>query len=284
MKKRDPMTFRGIRYYPAGDGERTYLYWTERPTPKRNSQGRPSLEVFDVGSSVRISLETRWGPVGDDLEALRKRLAEDADVSPAEVQMSPAPFVVDEAVLDLVSGDGSRETVATSSTSGVPPYGALFQVSLAGDEKEAAMEALSGGRPRLVVRYEATFRPEVSATAEISGDRGDVHPRVDPGDRLEEVRTAVEDAIADGRLHIDVSSDGPAELEHQVRAMALDLYAERLLDRTRARRSDIEGEDVLSVGVSLSTQDGIPVRAESSLADWFEDLPPEGHVHAAGSR
>lgn len=283
MKTPETSRFHGIRYYPDPDDEFRYFYWAENPGPKLNADGRPSMEVYDMGTSVRLTLEVKWAPESDDLEALRSHLAEVAGVESARIKLSPAPFRVDEARLVLAPEDGPEQTLATSESSGMSPHGALFHTMLQGEKGEGLMNALAGGPTRLLVRYEGTLNAQVSAEAMLDGEIGALLSELESVQDEDAARRRVSQAVAGDELDLRITTNGPSEMRDQVTDSAIGLFAEQLRERARTGQAEaLSTMDRLTVDVSLSGEEGVALSAETDVVDWFDRLPPEGHIHPAG--
>lgn len=149
--------FEGLYCYPSGDPQAYYVVPLE-PQPELNGAGNPMLMVLPAGDGALLQLGTQLGPEGGSVERLRQELRRRLDLdNQAAVQIRPAPLQVERAAL-LVAG--SPETpaelseLAQSSTSGFPPYTAVFNAPIDAGQRAAVASAQAGQEGRLQVRYE----------------------------------------------------------------------------------------------------------------------------------
>ncbi|MFF8195658.1 hypothetical protein ACF05L_33410 [Streptomyces bobili] len=106
----------------------------------------------DTSASVQIS--AHWWPDGKETATLVAQAAEEMGVSPSAVIVTPGPVTVRRVTL-VARGDGGKETVlASSSSSGMPPYTAVLTGPLLPDLLPVAREALDGRQGRLLVRFD----------------------------------------------------------------------------------------------------------------------------------
>ncbi|MEI2456769.1 MULTISPECIES: hypothetical protein [Lysobacter] len=142
----------GVLAAPA-DEPATWYYRAKAPALATDNQGRPQFSLVAVGAMAMLSLTAVWGVDADRLGALRAELAVRAQLPPEQVRLYPAPVEVGEAVLQIGDGQGGYLRLASSRTSGAPPYHAAFSAMLAGEQLDKARKALSGQRGWLEIRY-----------------------------------------------------------------------------------------------------------------------------------
>lgn len=136
----------------AGD-DPTYYCIPGAPKPELAPNGRPTLGLWMIPPQPMLQLGARWTLEPADIAAVRAAIAaRDPKRDQESVQVVPAPITVDEAVVLIDSGDGLDE-LANSSTSGYPPYSAIFSQRLEDAQAALVASALNGARDRLFVEY-----------------------------------------------------------------------------------------------------------------------------------
>ncbi|WP_189714129.1 hypothetical protein [Streptomyces phaeofaciens] len=110
--------------------------------------------VVGTDTSASVQISAHWWPDGKETAALVARAATELDVPPSTVIVTPGPVTVRHVTL-VARGDGEEEAVLASSTSsGMPPYTALLAGPLPPALLPLAREALQGRRGRLLVRFD----------------------------------------------------------------------------------------------------------------------------------
>jgi hypothetical protein len=156
----------------------TVEYLPTEPAPELGPTGAPQAAVTQLGDVALVTVGARWDPPAEALERLRDRLAE-ADGTPP--RLAPPSLAMERA--ELVLGD---DVIATSSTSGIAPYAAVFSATVQGDAADGARAAIGGERGRLAVRYRACL------------DGRDMELQADVGDWARTARTEQDEPTTGG--------------------------------------------------------------------------------------
>jgi hypothetical protein len=169
-------TFLDVSWYPKRDDERTFYYLPGAPVPERDGQGRPTLQLWEMGGKARLQFGVRLTVEGEVLESLRREIASVMGLSnPAVIRLAPAPFSVTAVEFVAHDGEGRDRVLDSRTSSGYPPFNTLFNVSLDEPHAARAEEAIRGGRDLLKVRYALSLPVEVTAQSTVEGDvRADI--------------------------------------------------------------------------------------------------------------
>jgi hypothetical protein len=160
-------TVRGVRCMAVPDQPGRWWYLPLAPIPVRAASGEPAVRLVELGDGAILQLETRLGPPDDELERVRRDLAEalraeSADAGEAlapAVRLDPAPITVDAVELCLDS-DGGRDPLAVrAQPSGYPPQLALFNVTLDAAQRALAVSAMGGRSGLLTIAYRGLTLP-----------------------------------------------------------------------------------------------------------------------------
>lgn len=200
--------FREFRCYAAGADSWHYL--PSSADVQRDGAGRPILSFTDLGTTAHLLFSAQWGADDVEIEALRKEIAARSgqqDAAPIRLSFAPVTSPLCNALIG--DGSGTFEIAASSTTSGYPPYSAVFNLALkdewlayarAGVREQAgylAVEYLAGHR--VPVKGRARFRAPAALMDGLRRDSEDLEEQLD-------------DAIRDGRasiaIEIDSSYDG----------------------------------------------------------------------------
>jgi hypothetical protein len=144
--------FEDMRYAPAGQ-PRTFQYLPLAPSPQLDPAGRPAVSLLAAGDAAFLQLAAQWDPPADALERLRAQLAEAAGAG--AITLTPPRLSVDRCRL---LADGHE--IGAVTTSGFPPWVALFALALDAGTRSAATAALHGEPGRLTVTFEARLEGE----------------------------------------------------------------------------------------------------------------------------
>jgi hypothetical protein len=150
----------------SADAPTKYLCIPGAPKPEQAPDGRPTLGLWMIPPQPRLQLGARWWLDSDDIAAVQGELgARHPGLDVRSTQVLSAPVTVDEAVVLIDDGHGGLTELATSTTSGYPPYAAIFSAAL--DDAQAAVvaSALNGSRGRLFVEYRGRLDQESSTVA-----------------------------------------------------------------------------------------------------------------------
>ena len=223
--------FRGLRCFASPRDPGACRYLPRRPDLQRGPDGRPLVTLIDMGTSGYLLFTARWAAPPEDLEALRRELAaREGRMEPGRAVVSFAP--VSSLRCDALMGDGSGayDTVATSATSGMPPYDAAFNLFLQDERLARAKAALRGERGYLGIEYVADVHVPVNATAKFRARAADLLASLRAGgldaSRLREV---LEHAVRSGTATVTIDAPDPHASE-----LAAELY-----DRVLARAAEL---------------------------------------------
>jgi hypothetical protein len=121
-------------------------YAPAAPSPERGPNGAPAVTVVLAGATRLLTL-------GALLQA------DDAAVARASGarQLHPCPLQAVAAQVTITATGGGRDVLGVSTTSGYPPYHAVFSLSLDEAAASQATAALAGGTEHLFVTYQVTL-------------------------------------------------------------------------------------------------------------------------------
>jgi hypothetical protein len=267
--------FGGLLCLPRQAEPGSYYFVPLRADLDRGSDGRPMFSLVGTGSTGFLMLTAVWRATDMAIDALRQEIAARTNVeNPEKIKLSLAP--VDVARCDLLLGDGagSFQTLATSTTSQMPPYAALFSVSLTKEQFPQVAAAVNGRAGFLAVEYDAVLPTENRASARLmpQSARFVQWLRDAGGGDQNSFRSALEEAIQD-RLAI-VTVNLPENPSTQLIAT---LY-ERLISQAVAvlprliGTGEGNGIEELEVAVELVEDARQPLRPRVDLASL--DLDP----------
>lgn len=155
-----------LRCFASPFEEKSYYFLPKKPDLVRDSNGQPLLTLIDVGASGYLVLAARWEASASNVEELRHEVASRTlEPDAALIRLSFAPVLSTQC--RLLSGDGSGvfHPLATNTTSGMPPYDAVFNLVLQHEHLAQAKAGLSGERGFLGIEYLADLQSPVTANA-----------------------------------------------------------------------------------------------------------------------
>lgn len=140
----------GVECRRASDG--TWSYVSVAPWPQLSSDGRPMLSVLTAGDIAFVSLTAQLDPPGAALEQVRAILAEGRQ--PATVTLTSGVRRVRAAEVSI-GPRGATRVVATSPTSGFPPFTAAFAMQPSAEERAEFEAAMRGEDGHVRITYHA---------------------------------------------------------------------------------------------------------------------------------
>jgi hypothetical protein len=251
----------GLRWFPDPSAPRRYYFLPAAPDLQRDSNRRPMITMLDVGPSGYLMFTATWSAPAGSVEALRREIAADShDSDPSGVVLSFAPLssVLCRALLG--DGTGAFQTIATSATSRVPPYDALFNLPVQ-DERLARVRSAMRGEPGfLAIEYAADLLVPSIGTGALRAEAGRLLPwlrtRSDSG---KSHRALLEEAVELGLASVTV--DAPERLAGGV-------LAEELFDRVLDQMAQLvpgwlaaEGPALIEVEATVERGAPHPVRS-----------------------
>jgi len=259
----------GIHCYETAAG---YACVPAAPRPELAPNGRPTLALWVIPPRPRLQLGTRWELTPEDLDSVRAAVV--ARHPATDPNISSAPVEVDEVALLIGDGAHAPAQLATSSSSGFPPFAAVFSIEL--DDAQAALvtSALNGARGRLTVEYRARFTRSTPIRVAIDGDVSD-----DLSANAESAPAQIDRAVQAGHLTVTrTPANGLPEdvfqpLEQQARALAAEDLARLAAGAGGSPQAAIHEQ------VSGTHDETTAVVRDADVADWFAGTSGADSVH-----
>ena len=274
--------FQGLAVYPAMDNPSAadapgrepgiFNYLPLTPQPETDTQGRPTLTSIPFGGGGFLQLGTHLGAPEATLKALTGELATREGVAANLVNVRMATVKRMSAILQVGNGAGTWVEVARSDTSGFPPYTALFHVQTNAEQQATVMAALNGREGFLRVIYDAALPVPVKVSVRLRGDARGVLAELlatsENTDRTARLRLLVEEAIAQGKLTMEVETqeNTPKDLSQR----AIEAAKARLIAiLLQARAADLPDQAAVEASVALGDSLEQPLELATDVAGWF---------------
>jgi hypothetical protein len=254
--------FRGLRCAPLAGDESSWQYLPLSPDLRRDADGVPQLTVVEAGETAHVLVTATWAAPEADLEALRDELAARlGQPSPARIQLAFVPVTEPRCALLAGDGSGSFETVATSATSGIAPYDAVFSLALRGD-RLAAADARHGEPGLLALEYTARLPVTVTGSATLTARADRLAARLSSRPAASDLVPLLDEAVRDGLAVVTL--DVP---DQYLGALTTTLYDRVLAEAARALPNwlDDQRDGDLRISVSLEHLVYEPVRAFADI-------------------
>jgi hypothetical protein len=220
------LEFRGLRCFQSTSDPQAYYVVPERPELRRGADGAPLTTMVGANEAGYLMLSAAWAASEDDVEALRHELlARTQQPPPGNVRLSFAPVASVRCNALISDGHSPFQVAASSGTSGVPPYDAVFSLFLQGERLAHAKAALRGELGFLGVEYLADLRVPVSATATFDARAHELEPWLVERS-CDDLVGLLEEAVERGLASVTIET---ADL--QAAKLTVALY-ERVLART----------------------------------------------------
>jgi hypothetical protein len=258
----DTFDFHDLRCFASAKDASTWHFMPRHPDVQRGNDGRALLTLIDMGATAYLLFTATWGASQQDLQDLRREIASRTPGVRAErVELAFAPVASVHCNVLMGDGRGSFDNVASSKTSGYPPYDAAFNVYLQGERLAHAKAALQGEAGRLALEYCAELRTPVSARAQLTAHGPALVAALAGAADRAALRQALDRAVESGiaRVVIDGADPGAATLAAELYDRVLDRAAEML---PRLMRQGVPDE--VRLAVALEQEIG---QATSAFAD-----------------
>ena len=272
----DSFEFNGLRCYPNRLESLSYHYIPGDVQPQRSASDRPMVNLIAAGSTGFLQLTTVWDVSPETLEALRNEIAiREGLAETATVKIAFAPVDVKGCSLFLGDGSGEFGEIARSSTSGMPPYSALFNITLNEEQIANASKSLNGHAGFLAIRYDVMLHAPVEVSGRLSGDVTALLQWLleHPGFSDEDLRARIGAAIEQGLVTVEViaPSGAPAELVARVRDRLLERATEVL---PRQVDNPVVDAGFAELSVSLTEEINLLLEPAADVANWFGAANP----------
>ena len=256
----------------------TWRFIPGKPIPEM-AGSRPTLHLYVSTSGAVLQLGAQWTVRPDLLEKLTKEIALRTGRQEVDIQLQPAPASVKQVTVETGDGKGPLVAVSSSSSSGFPPYNAIFRILMDSAKKDAVVAALNGRAGFLAVRYRAAATLRVSAHAVLKGDIAQAAETLDSSSTFPEVVEWINAAVAEGRLNLSVKAigDADASLLSKAREVALKRFAQALRDWLGRQETIPAGESALRVEAVESELIERVLNRTGDVSEWFE--PGQGQKH-----
>lgn len=282
--------FQGISYYRSKEDPSTFFYMPQKPTAETDPKGKPTLSLWISDQGAILQLGTKWEAEDALLGELKKHHAERFQLEPALIRLSPVRVSVEGVTLALGDGEGRYQEVKTVSSSGYPPFSAIFNVQLNAEEKSRVAAALNGRRQFLTVTYRGLAPLEVSAETTIEGDAKADFAKLGKDATLTDCEMRIEIALAEGRLILRQAAtpEAPVELRQKADRLAKEKAAAGLLRMVRESAGNLKpqlnlDESTLRATASLNTTLSIPIERSTDVSSWFPSGSGTDHIQIVGT-
>jgi hypothetical protein len=185
---------------------------------------------------------------------------------------------VESVTLAVGDGHGNFEDLKTETSSGYPPYNAVFSLQLTSAQKERIVSALSGQKGMLAIRYHASLSEPVKADTTIEGDVKSYLARVEADATQEDLLDYIERAVTEGSLSLKQTGTASEGLTRKSLLLAKEQAAatlQRLAGGGPEQSSDRDEQNTstLKASASLSENATSPLESSADVSSWF----PEGN-------
>jgi hypothetical protein len=270
----------GVILYQAEDEPHTWLYLPGKPMPEMSGRGRPTLHLYVSPSGGILQLGAQWTVPPTTLDHLRSEIAQRSGQEEAEIRLQAALAAVNQATVEIGDGKGSSSAVATSASSGFPPFSAIFRASLDIEKKNAVVASLNGRAGFLTVRYQVNATSKVSAHATMKGDVSRTSEALTPSASWEQIIAWMNASVESGQISLTVEAIGNpgAALLSKAREMVVERFALALQKKLSLPESVRANESLLQVEALISELIETDLDRTADVSDWFDSGQAKDHI------
>jgi hypothetical protein len=263
----------GVHCIPASDDPDLFYYMPSAPGPELGPSGRPTLSLLVTGQTGILQFGARWAVESQTLESVRAAISQKFPDLPLNlIRLVPAPVSIKGVTLQITDGRTLKD-VQTVSSSGYPPYAALFSVTLDAASVARAISSIQGNSGMMAVRYDLLLSLQNSVEVTIKGDLQADLAALDNSAQPSDCRVQIGTAIQAGRLVVQYSDDAaPDELRQKASDAALEKSAIVLYQLLQAPIVSPDSA-LLDVSASATGVQEIALSPVTDIATWI----PSGH-------
>lgn len=261
-----------VWFEPDGDGPVAYL--PGAPSPQRGDTGAAAVSVVRAGASAFVSVGTQWAASDAELVAIQAAVAKRRGVDSATIGLAPTPASVSSVDLQVRDAQGGWQTVATSPSSGMPPYAAALSAMLTGDAADAATAAAAGQTGAMRVVYTVALETAVTVRAVIDAPAEELLAGLGSRADLGTCHKRIATGVARGEIAVARSVEGSpdAALTNSADAGAIDSAAYAL--RQLASASQRPQHAILHGEASVTVPVATPLSRAADVAAWVSGPAP----------
>ena len=261
--------------YEVDDGvPATIRIVPSEPVPETSADGVPTAMLYVSGATGLLNMGARWWPSESELTAIRQRLATAMGRTPADFVVTPDAFRVTAVSLLLSDGaDGAPIELARSTSSGVPPFTALFSADVS-HHLDAVQRACLGEPRLLYVQVEAELTRGRSATTTLAADVGEWADEL-LGEDADELAAQIDALVEQGAIHRTRSASPDADpAGDELAAQADRMAAERFAAAVRDTGPPVAG-GTTRVGVAATAHrpERTPLARRADVGGWLRSSP-----------
>jgi hypothetical protein len=272
--------FQSILYRQDGNDPSVFFYVPGDPSAEVTG-GSPAASMVATGSGGFLQLGVHWDASQAQLDQMQDYLRHQFPKLDALPQLRRETLAVDAVNLALRTPDGKTNLLATTGSSGFPPFTALFNLSLDAAQFAQASSALRGREKVLTVSYQISGQSTVSCTATIKGDvRADVE-QLDANADIDSCLARIESALSAGRLEVEVAGDNISDtLRARATSSAKDRAASVLQRMLAGSDTDLDAAHLLA-SATLNETRPVKLIREADVGRWFSGTSAQ--ILVAGS-
>lgn len=271
---KEQKNFEGIIYYPDSTKPNSYFYIPASPIPQTDSNGDPMISLIGAGPKWFFQASTKWSSPSEKVDQLAKFLLEKELIS-STMDLKPAPMQIEK--VDLVLKTQTEERVlATSGSSGLYPFTAVFNTMLSEELQKDAVAAFNGRNETLLVRYHALLGKELPIEMKLTGPIHIVRDHLSAGSTSTDISEWIDRQISEGVFEINATFNDEAQ-EDMVREVH-----EKLIDKAsgeiqRYLSQQVMSPDSSSFEVEIKETFQIPEKfvASTDVSTWFKNNSSE---------
>lgn len=257
-------------HYRQNEGEPdTFYFIPGDPGPELMPSGSPAASMIFGDSAAILQLGVHWDVTPDQMKALQEHLRSQFPQLNSTPQLKREALTVQAVKLALTMPDGSTSVLATTSSSGYPPFTALFNLTLHRAHYSQARLAFTGRQKVMSVCYEISGRSHLVCTATISGDVRNDLQQLDSGADIDVLRAQIDSALSAGRIQLTMSGDDVSEdLRTKTSNLAKDnaaIVLQRMLTGTDATIDAAH----LYAAATLNEERPVKLVREADVGGWF---------------
>lgn len=271
---REQMNFEDIIYYPDSTKPNSYYYIPASAMPQTDSNGDPMISLIGAGPQWFFQASTKWSAPSEKVDLLAKFLIEN-ELIPSAMDLKPAPIHIKKVELILKTPEQER-VLATSGSSGLYPFTAVFNTTLSEELQKDAVAAFNGRNETLLVRYHAVLDKEIPVEMHLTGPIHQVRDNLTKESSSEEIQEWIEKQINE-RI-FEITSDFDDETSSEL----LQKVHQKLIEKAAAEVQRYLNQEGMSPDSSLfevTIKETFPFPekfiASTDVSTWFKNNSSE---------
>lgn len=273
----DSDAFSEVFCYREKNDPATVYYIPLTVIAEKGQQEKLQFSLMLAGNSHMLQLACRWDIDRVLLTKLNTALLQMLrSEGLTTINFSAPSLNVKEVRLELADKNKKYTTLQSATSSGFPPYNAVFNLKINNEQKDQVLHTLNGTDDHMRIVYVVNVPVTHTSTATLKGLLNKIKGLEDLESGNKSINEIFDQALEDGIFEINIYEANDAITTDKLRQIvfskaikALNEYAKNKNSFSTAARDIVIDEGQLEITASFETNNEVIIEPEANVADWF---------------